>query len=173
MLFILSFSGRTHQHKVMALFAWCKELQEPSPSRLGRAQRHHSDRHTVLQAALPGESSPAAGTHLQPGTQQVHGNTGDQRHCNTCSVHGNCTTTSLDTYLNRKGAEAPDTYHALLLLLGKAYTGCFHHLHFSLSCYNFKSSCFPFNHSSMQNNYSQFLSQSEIKKTRGKKPEWV
>ena len=32
------------------------------------------------------------------------------------------------TYINVKGAEAPDTYQAWLLLLGKVYTGCFHHL---------------------------------------------
>lgn len=53
-----------------------------------------------------------------------------------------------DTYRNREGAEAPDTHQALLLLLGKAYRGCFHHLlYFSLShgCHNLKLSCFLFN----------------------------
>lgn len=33
-----------------------------------------------------------------------------------------------DTSINRKEAEAPNTYQALLALLGKVYTGCFHHL---------------------------------------------
>lgn len=138
---------RTHQHKVMALFAWCKELQEPSPSCLGRAQRNYSDRHAALQALLrapspaprsrPRAAPPPADTcnpahNRCTGTPGITGIALRVPHLGTERVH------LTDTYINRKGAEAPDIYQALLLLLGKAYIGCFHHLlYFSLSlgCY--------------------------------------
>ncbi|XP_023783881.1 uncharacterized protein LOC111930181 [Cyanistes caeruleus] len=135
---------RTHQHKVMALFARCKELQEPP---LKAWAEPSGTTATGRPCSKPGSALPAragACKRHTTGALQLRDHRQHPRvpHTGIQRVH------LCDTPTNRKGAQAPDTYQALLLLLGKAYLGCFHHLlYFSLShgCYNLQLSRFLFN----------------------------
>lgn len=158
-----SLRRRTHQHKVMALFAWCKNCKSPPIHGSAEPRGTTGTGNAVLQALLGAPSREQPADTCNPahnsltlrvpdmGTQRVHlwPHHKQERSRNTWCIPGIIIAPGESIYRllpsSPLWAVAPTSYLAFLST----------------------------RHSSMQNNYSWFLSQSETETTRGKKPEWV
>lgn len=122
-----SLRRRTHQHKVMALFVVVMQGTARALPLMPRQSREELQRQ-ARRAPCP---APCSQPCSQPRAAPLAADTCNPAHSSCMATAGitgitlrvPCTGTEpvhlSDTYRNRKGAEAPDTHQALLLLWGK------------------------------------------------------